>query len=97
MEFKHPPLKLPELVQALRIPSEEDFQYWYNDLNWQPNEIEDQSYHIDDVFLEQQNSFITNQYNTDSTHFSGDSYQGSNSTPSTLIQYYLAPEEQNVR
>ena len=34
VEFKHPPLTLPELAQALRLPTEEDFQYWYNDLTW---------------------------------------------------------------
>ena len=97
VEFRHPLLTLPELAQALRTPSEEDFQYWYNDPNWQPIETEDQLYYLDDIFPEQQSSFITNPYDTEPTHFSGDSYQGSNSTPSTLIQYYPALEEQNVR
>ena len=97
MEFKHPPLTLPELVQALRIPTEEDFQYWYNDLNRHPLEEEEEQYSIRNEFLQQQSSFITIPYDSEPTHFSGDSYQGSNSTPSTLIQYYLAPEQQNVR
>ena len=97
VEFRHPPLTLPELAQALKIPTKEDFQYWYNDLTWQPLESEEQLYHVPDQFLQQQSSFITNLYTSEPTHFSGNSYQGSNSTPSTLIQYYLAPEEQNVR
>ena len=97
VEFRHPLLTLPELAQALRIPSEEDFQHWYDDPNWQPIESEDQLYYLDDIFLEQQSSFITNPYDTEPTHYSGDSYQGSNSTPSTLVQYYPALEEQNVR
>ena len=97
VEFKYPPLTLPELAQALIILTEEDFQYWYNDLTWRPLETEEQLYHIQDAFLQQQSSFITNPYNIENTHFSGNSYQGLNSTPSTSIQYYLAPEEQNVR
>ena len=97
VEFRHPPLTLPELAQALRIPTEEDFQYWYNDLNWHSIEQEDQSYYISDAFLEHQSSLVTNPYNIEPSHYSGDSYQGSNSTPSTLVQYYLAPEEQDVR
>ena len=97
VEFKHPPLTLPELAQALKIPTTEDFQYWYNDLTWRPLETEEQLYHIQDEFVQQQSSFVTNPYYSEPTHFSGDSYQGSNSTHSTLIQYYLAPEEQDVR
>lgn len=97
VKFRHAPLTLPELAQALRIPTEADFQYWYNDRNWHPLDTEDQWYYIDDLFLEQQSSFITNPYNLESTYFLGNSYQGSNSTPSTLIQYYLAPGEQNFR
>ena len=96
VKFRHPLLTLPELAQALRIPTEKDFQYWYNDRNWRPLETVDQLHYIDDLFLEQQSSFITNPYNLEPTHFSSNCYQGSNSTPSTLIQYYLAPERQNV-
>ena len=97
VEFRHPPLMLPELAQALRIPTEEDFQYWYNDLNWHPLEEEEQHHYVRDEFPQQQSSFITDPNNSEPTHFSGDSYQGLNSTPSTLIQYYLAPEQQNVQ
>ena len=97
VEFKHPPLTLPELAQALKIPTTKDFQYWYNDITWRPLETEEPLHHIQDEFLQQQSSFATNPYNSEPTHFSGDSYQGSNSTPSTLIQYYLAPERQDVR
>ena len=97
VEFKHPPLTLSELAQALRIPTTEDFQYWYNDLTWKPIETEVQLYYVPDEFLQQQSSFVTNPYNSVPTHFSGNSYQGSNSTPSTLIQYYLALEEQDVQ
>ena len=97
VKFRHLSLTLPELAQALRIPTEEDFQHWYNDWNWRPLDTEEQLYYINDQFLEQQSSFITNPYIPEPTHFSGNSYQGSNSTPSTLIQYYLAPEEQNIQ
>ena len=35
VEFKHPPLTLPELAQALRSPTTEDFQYWcWNMMPW---------------------------------------------------------------
>ena len=59
VEFKHPPLTLPELAQALRIPTEEDFQYWYNDPDWHPLEEEELLHYIHDEFLQQQSSFIT--------------------------------------
>ena len=94
VEFKHPPLTLPELAQALKIPTTKYFQYWYNHFTWKPLEMEEQLHYIQDEILQQQSSFATNPYNSETTHFSGVSYQGSNSTPSTLIQYYLAPEEQ---
>ena len=97
VKFRHPPPTLSQLAQALRIPTARDFQYWYNDLNWKPLETEKQLYHVQDEFPQQQSSVTTNPYGSEPTHFSGDSYQGSNSTPSTLIQYYLAPEEQDVR
>ena len=97
VKFKHHPLTLPELAQALRIPTKEDFQFWYNGFTWEPLEAEEPRHYIRDEFLQQQSSFTTNPYNPEPTHYSGDSYQGSNSTPSTFVQYYLAPEEQNVR
>ena len=50
VEFKHPPLTLPELAQALRIPTEADFQCWYNDLTWRLLEEEEQLYHLRDEF-----------------------------------------------
>ena len=64
VEFRQPRLTLPELAQALRIPTEEDFQYWYNDLDWHPIEEEEQQYYVRDEFLQQQSSLITNSYNS---------------------------------
>ena len=51
VEFKHPPLTLLELAQALRIPTTEDFQYWYNDFTWKPLKTEEQIYLVRDKFL----------------------------------------------
>ena len=44
--FIHDRLRLPEIAQSLRVPTEHDFRRWYRNPNWQPtDEAPEASFH----------------------------------------------------